>query len=392
MAQSANRVPILDRPHFLAWRMARYIVVQLRQPHRVISTSGSMGGQSENLRYLVNHQTNEARGHMDRHDLIARMPEEQYHELVAKELGLNPAEMALMGTAANMNYLGRRTAEFQGVTVDAFVTAGVEGNATRPGDPASWFESEKGMQYLKAEVPHPLTGTINTILVINKALTAGAHSRAIMTMVEAKTAALMELAVGSRYSTHLATGTGTDQFILAAPLVPGVKPLRWAGTHVKLGQLIGEAVKGATLEALRWQNGLEASTTRSIYHALGRFGLNEKTLLERVEKLGPAKSAELMKNNLLAVVFEPRVAACAYGYAAVLDRLQYGTLSGDLAVEVLRDQAASTAVAISGQPARWPEFWEKTQVDPADRLGAFVQGLAQGWQVRWALAQRGQSA
>ena len=33
---------------------------------------------------------------------------------------------------------------------------------------------------------------------------------------------------------------------------------------MKLGEIIGVAVRRATLEALRWQNGLEASYTRGV--------------------------------------------------------------------------------------------------------------------------------
>lgn len=389
MAQ-ISRTVVLDRPAFTAWRYSRYFVVQLKAPHRVISTSGKMGGQAEGIHYLVNHQSQEARGHMDRHDLIAKTPEEEYHDMVCKEIGLDPVHVAMMGTAANMNYLGRRTAEFKEFVVDAFVTAGVEGNAARTGDPAVWYETEKGMQYMPPNA-NPLKGTINTILVLNQVLTPAAHARAIVSMCEAKTAALMELAIGSRYSSHMATGTGTDQFILAVPVKPGVKGLRWAGSHSKIGELIGQAVRGATLEALRWQNGLETSMTRSIFHALGRFGLNEKTLLERLTKHLPEKHLALVKENTLAVFLEPRVSAAAFAYAAVLDRLQYGTLSAEIGAEALRDQGASVAVAIGGKAERWPEFWNKITPDPADRLSAFAQGLALGWELRWAAWRRAPS-
>ena len=88
-----------------------------------------------------------------------------------------------------------------------------------------------------------------------------------MTMTEGKSAALQRLAVRSLYSGDLATGTGTDQFAIASPLA-GPHRLTSASTHVKLGELIGSAVRDATLEALRWQNGLESSYTRTVFSAL----------------------------------------------------------------------------------------------------------------------------
>jgi hypothetical protein len=45
--------------------------------------------------------------------------------------------VARMGTAANLNYLAHEKREFRDLRVDALVTAGVEGNATRAGDPAN---------------------------------------------------------------------------------------------------------------------------------------------------------------------------------------------------------------------------------------------------------------
>jgi adenosylcobinamide amidohydrolase len=160
----------------------------------------------------------EPAGDMERHDKITSMSEQEYHTLVAKELGLDPARMAMMGTAANMNYMAHKRVEFLDLRVDAFVTAGVEGNATRSGDPAMWYEGEIGVQ--RAPV---IPGNINTIVIVNKPLTPGAQAKAVIMISEAKSAALAELAVPSGVSQHLATGTGTDQFILAAPLDPALK-------------------------------------------------------------------------------------------------------------------------------------------------------------------------
>ena len=58
-------------------------------------------------------------------------------------------------------------------------------------------------------------------------------------MTEAKSAALADLAVPSRYSPTIATGTGTDQFCLAAPLEPGRRARESTSPHVKLGEIIG---------------------------------------------------------------------------------------------------------------------------------------------------------
>jgi adenosylcobinamide amidohydrolase len=371
------KTTLVESPNFIATRAGKYCLIELRVPHRVLSTSVWTGGQSDKVRYLVNHQSMEPAADMERHDKITHMSDEEYHKEVAKELGLDPALMAMMGTAANINYMARKHLEFRELKVDAFVTAGVEANATRSGDPANWYEGEKGIEYV------PFHGTINTIVIVNMPLTAGAQARAVVTMTEGKSAALAELAVPSGVSSHIATGTGTDQFIIAAPLDERTTPLRNAGSHTKLGELIGEAVRAATVEALRWQNGLERSYTRSLTRALGRFGLPEKELLNRLKSILPPKSYELLTSNQLGVTMEPRVAAAAYAYAAVLDRIQYGTLPVELAGDVLRDQAANVAVALSSKPGMWPEFWRRIPANTVDRLEPFVRGLALGWQMRW---------
>ena len=100
-------------------------------------------------------------------------------------------------------------------------------------------------------------------------------------MTEGKSAALQRLAVPSKRHIDLATGTGTDQFCVAAPLSGG-RPLTSASPHMKLGELIGLATRHATLEALRWQNGLEASYTRGVFHALGRYGVQEATFFDDI--------------------------------------------------------------------------------------------------------------
>ena len=98
-------------------------------------------------------------------------------------------------------------------------------------------------------------------------------------------------------------------------------------------------MRQATLESLRWQNGLEPSHTRSIVHALRRFGMREECLLAEMSKRQSADDFALLQKNFKSVVYEPRVAASAYALAAVWDRVRYGTLSQELATPVLRQQA-----------------------------------------------------
>jgi adenosylcobinamide amidohydrolase len=359
-------------------RFGRFIVAELLVPHRVLSTSSVAGGQSEAVRYLVNHQSCEGKAHIARHGVITGNGADHYHGVVCAEINLPPDEVALMGTAANMNYAVLRGESFEDLEVVAVVTAGVQGNAARAGDPAVWHEREDGWTKL-----NPHHGTINTMLLFNCPLTPAAQARAVVTMTEAKTAALMELATPSLYSEDLATGTGTDQFSVAAPLDPPRKPREATSPHVKLGELIGIAVRDATKEALRWQNGLEPSYGRNLFHALGRFGLTEARAHETLPRLLSEADYRLLKDNDKSVFYEPGAAASAYAFAAVLDRIRYGTLPAGLAQESLRQQAASMAAALSAKPHQWSAYRLDLQAAEADPVDLVLRAIALGWKSKW---------
>lgn len=379
--ESAMKLPLAttlsESSEFLAQRRDRFVVVSLKRAHRVLSTSGHHGGLSQELRYLVNHQSMEASNHNARFEKIITLNAQQYHASVADELQIDPALMAMMGTAASMNHVSHAHRDYKDLRVDVLVTAGVHGNALRSGDEAHWAQGDKGNEAVES------AGTINTIVLINKPVLPGAMSKAAMVITEAKSSVLQELAIPSRESSHIATGTGTDQFIIASPLDVTVAALESASGHLKLGELLGTAVRAATFEALRWQSSLERSSTRSVTHALGRYGVTEKMLFNRLKTILPATSYELLDSNRNSVLKEPRVVASAYAFAAVLDRLQYGTLSSSLASEVIKDQAANVAVSVSAQSARWPEFWQDILVDKDNLVDSFVSAIALGWQNKW---------
>ena len=376
---------------FAARRAGRFLFVELLTPHRVVSTSAVSGGQREDVSFLVNHQSCEAAGDAVRYEHIAALGPAAYHAAVCADLGVPPERTALMGTAANMACAARGSAAFEDLRVDAFATAGVAGNAARAGDPARWMEDGDGcwrrVEDEDADEPGagaaPPDGTINVILLLDCPVTPAAQARAAVTLTEAKSAALAELAAPSRYSPTIATGTGTDQFCLAAPLDPSRTPRTATGPHAKLGELIGRAVLEAVKEALRWQNGLEPSLTRGLFHALGRFGVTEPRALARLAELLAPEHYALLDRNRNAVFYEPGVAAAAYALAAVLDRTAFGTLPDGAAGEALRQQAACLACALAARPLDWPAFRAQLAQAPDDPIELVLRALAAGWSAKW---------
>jgi adenosylcobinamide amidohydrolase len=368
---------LFRQPPALMRRSGRFIVVDLQTPHRVLSTSVRNGGQTEHVRHLLNHQSCEGTGHETRFRTILEQGQEAYHDAVCAEAGVSAAEAAVMGTAANMNYaaiVGERDAD---VEVTAVVTAGVQTNATCAGDPAGWRETRDGIVKVPAG-----TGTINTILLINQPVTPAALARLIVTMTEGKSAALQRLAVPSCYSPDLATGTGTDQFCLAAPL-NGV-PLTSASPHMKLGEMAGLAVRRATIEALRWQNGLEPSYTRGLFHALGRYGLKEQTVFDDLAGLLDPTDLELLRKNSKAAFYEPLVGAASHALAAVLDRVRHQTLPASVLPDAIVQQAATLAASLAAKPDRWAEFRTKLHATGHSEAKPLVfAAIALGWSEKW---------
>ena len=369
---------LLQNAAFCLRRSGRFLVTELLVPHRVLSTSACNGGQADGIRYLVNHQSCEASKHHERHSCMARLGQEGYHHEVCRELGLDPDSVATMGTAADMNYATVIQRGDDDITVTAIVTAGVQGNAACAGDPTTWHETSEGFREAALQ-----TGTINVELLLSCGLTESALARAVVTMTEGKTAALQQLAVPSRYSTDLATGTTTDQFCIAAPREAATL-YRFTSTGTRLGEYIGAAVREATLEALRWHNGLEPSYTRGLFHALGRYGIKEDRFLRDIAPYLSDSHLELLSHNRNAVLYEPLVSAAAYALASILDRCRYGVFPASTAQEALRQQAACLAASLAGGLHRWPEFHDAlTEVDVESPQRLILTAVALGWSKKW---------
>ena len=367
---------LFEHREFRLRRASRFLVAELLEPHRVLSTSARNGGQCDHVRFLLNHQSCEGAGHIARHALLVEGGYEAYHDRVCVEASLPSEATATMGTAANMHYAAIVTESDLDVSVTAAVTAGVESNATCAGDPAKWRETESGFEKIVVD------GTINIMLLISVPLTAPALARAVVTMTEGKSAALQRLAVPSRQSADLATGTGTDQYCVAAPMRDlGVRTS--TSPHTKLGELIGRATRSATQEALRWQNGLEPSYTRGIFHALGRYGVTENTFFDEIAAFLEPADLELLRKNSKAPLYEPLAGAAAHALATVLDRVRHGTLPASIERDACVQQAASLAVSIAARPDRWPEFRTRLHEHAGDPKTLVLAALALGWSEKW---------
>lgn len=302
-----------------AYREDNTIILRFEEARKVLGTSVLNGGYREDLLAIFNNECNSSSS-----DCMLCAPTYEGHmRLVAQEAGLDPDKVSGMGTAAKMDNVAIKKESYEGLTVTAIVTGGVECNAGRVGDPANNFQPvEKSMLHKP--------GTINIMLILDSDMPPGTMARALVTCTEAKTAALQELMVGSRYSNGLATGTGTDQTIVIANPASSLY-LESAGKHSKLGELIGCVVKQAVKDALLRQNGLCPQQQHSIIQRIRRFGITEESLWQEFKVENARQiSKEEFRGYFLEIDNNSQLVTYTSLYVHLLDQLSWELLAEDV--------------------------------------------------------------
>jgi adenosylcobinamide amidohydrolase len=406
-----------ETDHYRLHRRGRFLWAALKRPHRVLSTCKVNGGLREDLSHVANHQSCEGVAHLTRYARNqSPLPGlDAFHAQACLDADLPPAKTALMSTAANMQCAVLAQAEHEDLVVSVAATAGVLGNATRAGDPAGWHEYRDGsrpilrasgageeletktktlfdMQQTSQTGSVPMhspdvtgSGTIVLLVLINQPCTAPCLVRAATLVTEAKSAALLDLRMPSLQSPGLATGTGTDQLVIAAPL-PGAGDWErnWAGGHNSLGELLGRAVHAAVSRCLLLQNGVCAELRRSVCSALRRHGCDETMLLAQAEAELEQTDAELFAHNLTALIHDPQTAAVAYALAEIVDLARAGVLHAEVAQEAIFNQAALLAAAVAVAPELFPALREALQCHRDLAPGVLAaRAVALGFAHKW---------
>lgn len=371
-------------------REEKMVYARLVAPHRVLSTCRSRtGGLHDDLLYLYNHQSCEpAGGSMD--DRLCRLAidrPDDYKREVAKQHNLPFQRCATLGTAANMNNAAICHEKFCDLEVVTVCTGGVEGNAGRAGDPASYYEPlDDGAAGGKLPESDPMPGTINAMIFINRELTPGAMVTAVITATEAKTAALQELEVASRYSEGLATGTGTDQMAVSCKL--GGKAICFAGKHSKVGELIGRTMHDAVLQTLALQNRLTpASQCTSLAH-LERFGIDGQEMCRKIAERLSRADAALFKKNFANVIKDPITVAAVAALVHLRDKFLWGTLPRSCLPEVMACYGAGISAAVSGKSHHICGYMQalsplQMSLDKNEFLQFVYQAFALGFREKW---------
>ena len=145
------------------------IVIFFNGKRKVLSTSVYNGGYHEDYVAVYNYDAKQGSG------MPCEVLADTYVEhmrLISKRLALNPDMVTGMGTAASMENAVVEKMTYKDLTVTAIVTAGIETNGGRVGDPSDYY---KPMEKLGK------CGTINIMLVLDCDLPPGALTRALVT-------------------------------------------------------------------------------------------------------------------------------------------------------------------------------------------------------------------
>lgn len=368
-------------------RNDKKVYALFKTPHAVVSTCRQNGGLRKDITVMLNHQSCEPCNH--HHDLASRAVREPeaYLETICREEDLDHTTCASLGTAANMNYAAVEVLEFKDLTVVAVATGGVETNAGRAGDPAHYYEKDGVFVHDMEPYKKPAPGTINIMVFISQPLTPGALVRAIITATEAKSAALQELSVNSRYSSFPATGTGTDQMGIACQLSEQI-PLTSSGKHTKLGELIGKSVKRAVKKTLKHQNQLTPEGQCSIKIHIERLGTDRERMIQGIGQFLSQETAALFKDNFNSVNRDPLCVAAAAALIHLRDKWAWKILPDGCMKEISASYGAQLAAAVSGKMHRVPDYYRRlcpvlTTMNDANLLHLIYCAIAMGFEEKW---------
>jgi len=239
--------------------------------------------------------------------------------------------------------------------------------------------------------PSPSVGEKTTaapsMAFINRPCTPACLVRAATMVTEGKSVAGLDLRMPSLQSPGLATGTGTDQLAVAAPLARGEGDWErhWAGGHNSLGELLGRATRDAVRRCLLLQNGVCAELHRSVCSALARHGCDQEALRRCARIELSSDEAALFERNLLALIHDPQSAAAAYCLAESVDLVEAEVLHREVAREAVLNQAALLAAMVAVQPARFAEFRADLQTQQERDPGSLaVLAVIRGFSAKWS--------
>lgn len=241
------------------------LVIWSKNPLKILSSALLNGGLIE-ANGIINVQVPEGSG-KDMGDMHWNGPENFLINAVS-QLQLPKDKVVGLMTAAQMKNVVASTKKYDNVTLTVFVTAGAT-VAVTAGEPAA----SKSSQLQKI-------GTINIIIIVDGNLTEGSMVEVVKTATEAKTVAIRELDIRSRFSGDLATGTLTDS--VAIGCTKKGDSIQYAGTFTIIGELIGNCVREGVKTAILKQENI--ASNRPLVERLADRCLSLKTIISQISE------------------------------------------------------------------------------------------------------------
>ena len=338
------------------------LVILSKRPLKVLSSAVLNGGLVKANGIISIHVTE------DRDEEIHKNPEEFLKKAAVKS-GLDSKKVVGLMTAADLRNVVVFDQKHQDITLSAFVTAGVDVSATAGETTVSKpnsFNVEK-------------LGTINIILLINGSLTDSCMVDVVKTATEAKTIALRELDVRSRFSGDLASGTVTDSVVVAC--TKRGKPIKYAGTATTLGELIGKSVKKSVKKAIQKQAKMVAN--RPLTKRLEERGISFTNMIALFSEIHPtirgnSEKLRKLREELQQALSDPNVASLVIAALRLDDDAKMGLIPVGACDKSLVCEILQTAVidylCKKDKTSNYLRLDDKSPA-VADRLGPFARSI-----------------
>ncbi len=220
------------------------LAVLSEEPLNTVSSAFHNGGGVKKTNAILNVEVLKSCS-----DLSLHGNPEAYIIDSAKKFGLNDTFIGMV-TAASVENFALVSKKDGDLAVSVIATA-----SDNEGNTCNYSESAG-----EPIVTEKIVGTINVIVVIDGNPTDSCLVGSLITVTEAKAAALGELDIRSRYSGQMATGTITDAVVIGE--TNRGLPIIYSGPASKLGQLVGYCTRKAVKEAV--MRAAECMSCRSV--------------------------------------------------------------------------------------------------------------------------------
>jgi len=231
-------------------------------PRLVINTSQVHGGFFQTDTIFHHHITDNDKAEQANEFSFAHLFHSVSKEVVAITARNSLKCEGVVGFLSNANMACHGYSSFysDNMIVEVLATAVVEANAVRAGDPR--------------RCDNLLDGAINLLVLTNVNMDQGNMVKALVTITEAKSAVLQELAVISFMTNYPSTGTGKDGVIFAVNPAATINCAD-TGTQSQFGEILAQAVKTALKKTMALESKINPWRQSMIEERLWRLGFGE---------------------------------------------------------------------------------------------------------------------